>query len=204
MTVGEIAKIKATQQGRENDLVYQELLKNQIISLNSVLIKQSYEKTGFLNQTWIQTVKCIPLKLVCDSDLPEQTLRTIDKVPKPLQLKRDPFIAVYNNIVSKNRVQLSYLTPEQLPGIIYRRFTSQSLYYTWENDYIYIIGSKLLEKISVRAIFDNPFTLSQFAKTQCADCEDNEESNCFDNDDLVITEYISGVILSSFMNEKSD
>lgn len=218
MLLSDLANFIAKKQGISEDLIAVDLLKHQILAYNAVVIKQQHGKDGFTAESLAQTIKCVSVNKVnvaaCGLGIDGQfVLRTKSKLPKPLLLKkRVPFISVYNSITSSNRVNIDYISPEELEFIKDRRFSKNNLFYTYENDYIYLIN--FLEKgispdnISVRSVWDNPLEVKQFAESEkitgcnglCEECS-NEESSCFQNDDYNIASAIEGLILSFFLND---
>lgn len=222
MTVSSLANLIAIRQGKQEDLVYLEYLKDQILSFNSTVIKQQFDKNGELFPQLIQTIKCVSvIKIpsnICGLAISNDfVLRTKHKLPKPILLKKStPFISVFNTIVSKNRIGIPYLNPKELEFVADRPFTSKLVYYTYEDDYIYIINALEanydINNISISNIWDNPIDARNFANSEkndgcncnCEDC-DNEESSCFDdNDDYVLDNVIQGLILSFFSNDKDN
>lgn len=215
MLLSETALLIAKFKGIE-DLAFIDLLKSQIISYDATIRKQQYEK-GINLSSLEQTIKCVELVKVnsascglgIENDL---VLRTKDKLPKPIILKSNtPFKSVYNSVTSKNRITIDYLIPEQLEFIDVRRFTNNNIFHTYENDYIYIANALEagydLGSISVRALWDNPLEVRTFAKNEalkdCCKCDscENEESNCFLNDDYIISNVVEGLLLSYFLGK---
>lgn len=222
MNLSDLANLIAKERGLQEDLVFVEYLKGQILTLNSTIIKQQFDKNGILFPQLIQTINCVSVIKVksntCGLGIDNEfVIRTKNKVPKPISLKKNaPFISVFNNVISKNRTTIPYLSPEELEFVKYRSFTSKSVYHTYEDDYIYVINA--LEKgynltdVGVSNIWDNPLEAKNFARQEkqngcncnCEDC-DNEESNCFDdNDDYVLDNVVEGMILSSLYSRTND
>lgn len=219
MLLSETALFIARIKNKENDLAFIDLLKSQIIAYDAVIRRQQYEKGANLSSLE-QTIKCVELIKVnsascglgIENDL---VIRTKDKIPKPLLLKSsNPFKSVYNSVISKNRITIDYLEPEQLEFIEVRRFTSNNIFHTYENDYLYIVNALEkgfdLESVSIRALWDNPLEVRTFAKSEllkdCCKCEDcdNEQSNCFIDDDYVISNVVEGLLLSYFTSGKNN
>jgi hypothetical protein len=218
MLLSDLANFIAKKQGISEDLIAVDLLKHQILAYNAVVIKQQYDKSGLIAESLSQTIRCVNVNKVnsaacglgVDNDF---VLRTSSKVPKPLILKRRvPFLSVYNTVTSSKRVSLDYISPNELEYIQDRRFTKNNMFYTYENDYVYIVNA--LEKgidlntVSIRAIWDNPLEVKLFAENEkitgcnqlCQDCS-NEESTCFQDGDYNIASSIEGLILSFFLND---
>lgn len=219
MLLSETALFIAKLKGKENDLAFIDLLKSQIIAYDATIRRQQYDKGANLSSLE-QTIKCVELIKVnsascglgVENDL---VLRTKERLPKPLLLKSNsPFKSVYNSVTSKNRITIDYLSPEQLEFIDVRRFTSGNVFHTYENDYGYIVNALEkgydLESVSFRALWDNPLEVRTFAKAEllkdCCNCDgcENEESNCFLNDDYVISNVVEGLLLSYFMGKSND
>lgn len=218
MLLSETANFIAREKGIV-DLAFIDLLKSQVIAYDATIRKQLYDK-GVNLSSLEQTIKCVELVKVnsagcglgIENDL---VLRTKNKIPKPLILKsNNPFKSVYNSVTSRNRITIDYLEPEQLEFIDVRRFTSNNIFHTYENDYIYIVNALEkgydLDTISVRSLWDNPLDVRTFAKNEslkdCCKCDDcsNEESSCFEDDDYIISNLVEGLLLSFFLgNDKN-
>ncbi len=218
MLLSEAALFIAKTKGIE-DLALIDLFKSQIISYDAAIRKQQIDK-GVNSSSLEQTIKCIELIKVnsascglgIENDL---VLRTRNPVPKPLLLKsKNPFKSVYNSVISKNRITIDYLDTEQLEFIDVRRFTNANVFYTYENDYIYIINALEkgfdLESVSVRSSWDNPLEVRTFAKNEvlegnckCNDCT-NEESTCFQDDDYIISNVVEGLLISYFLGNDNN
>jgi len=218
MLLSEAALFIAKTKGIE-DLALIDLFKSQIISYDAAIRKQQIDK-GVNSSSLEQTIKCIELIKVnsascglgIENDL---VLRTRNTVPKPLLLKsKNLFKSVYNSVTSKNRITIDYLDTEQLEFIDVRRFTNTNVFYTYENDYIYIINALEkgfdLESVSVRSSWDNPLEVRTFAKNEvlegnckCNDCT-NEESTCFQDDDYIISNVVEGLLISYFLGNDNN
>ncbi len=219
MLLSETALFIAKLKGKEDDSAFIDLLKSQIISYDAIIRRQQHDK-GINLSSLEQTIKCVELIKVnsascglgVENDL---VLRTKERLPKPIILKSNtPFKSVYNSVTSKNRITIDYLTPEELEFIDVRRFTSGSVFHIYENDYLYIVNALEkgydLESVSIRALWDNPLEVRTFAKSEllkeCCKCDgcENEESNCFLNDDYVISNVVEGLLLSFFMGNDNN
>lgn len=109
----------------------------------------------------------------------ETILRTVEKVPVPLELHLKPAITTVK-ATSKLSVPFNFVTKQKAVYSQYSPYNS-SIYAFLDNDmYIYIVSKSpeinLIECISVTGIFENPLDMMHF-KT-CCGCDDAVP--CFD------------------------
>lgn len=204
---------------KENDLIFREITRNQIISLYSRFIIQDYNKSNLYKESLIQTIKCVSLKKVsannCQGSKDGLILET-NVLPKPIMIKRDlPFLNVSTNLKNKKRLNISYISVEQLEFIQYRKFTANLVYYTYEDSKIRIINNLDLENIAIRSIFYNPIEAKKFSKEEAVICnccesidspcaDENMEPDCFGNDDFIMDSELASLILSTYNSINND
>lgn len=212
MSIEDLINVIALPYEKEGDLTFREITKSKILSLYSIFIKREYDKSRIINQSLIQTIKCVKLNKVSSNDCGDDILiLETDSLPKPLVLiKNSPFLNVSTSLKNGNNVNIGFIRQEEIEYIKNRKFTSSFVYYYYDNDKIRILNSNSIETISIRSIFDNPILAKEFSKEQsvcCGDCQsvdsdcsnNNEVSNCFDkSNNFQIDNFISGLILSSF------
>lgn len=204
---------------KETDLLYVETTTQQVLSLYAVLVRRQIGKTKIYPPSLIQTVKCVSLKKVPSnlcSDLNNGFVLETDTLPRPLVLdKNQPFISVSTSYRDTKRVNISYIAPEQLEFLKYKRFTKNLIHYTYENDRIVIINNLDLKDISIRNLWDNPSEVIKFSKEQAVvcnccesiddkDCDDNQESDCYKDGTFYIDNTFAGLILSMYNDNDKD
>lgn len=218
-TLTGLTNLIAISQGKNNDLLYISLLKEQIIAINTTLIEQRIDRDKFIRPNFIQTIKCVKLKTVlaeeCSIDLPfEKVLRTVNKVPRNITWKRKtPFVSIYNSMIGNSRTEIPYVNIDNFEFNKFRRFTNKNIIYLYDSDYIYIINAIEndfpIEEVSIRLVANDPIGLKNFATNEvkdecgCEDCKEcaNLDSSCFnDEGDYNIDNVILPSILSFFNN----
>lgn len=205
--------------GKESDLLFREITTQQVLSLYAVLLRRQIGKTKIYPPSLIQTVKCVSLKKVPSnlcSDLNNGFVLSTDELPRPLNLdKNQPFISVSTSYRDTKRINISYTAPEQLEFLKYKRFTSNLIHYTYENNKISIINNLDLKDISIRNLWDNPLEVVKFSKEQAVtcgccesiddeDCDDNQESDCYKDGTFYIDNTFAGLILSMYDDKYKD
>ncbi len=185
MNVTEIVKLLAVRQNKENDLIYQELLRSEVISHDARLRKQQFDKGG-PTENYVVHLKKIPL--VRETDDFGEILSTKYRVPKSIR-EDPPFITVTNSVSSRRKRNISYLADRQLAYLAYRKFTSDSICYSLEDSFIKLHNGEDLMTIDISFIPDNYLDLS---------CD------CVKFSELEISNENSSLILSSFMTNGKD
>lgn len=213
VSIDSIVNTLLLPRGKESDLLFREITKQQVLSLLAVLVRRQVNKTKIYPPSLIQTVKCVSLKKVPSnlcSDLNNGFVLETDKLPRPLVLdKNQPFISVSTSYRDAKRINISYIAPEQLEFLKYRKFTSKIVHYTYENNRIVIINNLDLKDISIRNLWDNPSEVVTFSRQQAVacnccesiddeECDDNQESDCYKDGTFYIDNTFAGLILSMY------
>lgn len=196
MRLTELSRLISVSNGREGDSIYMEELKPLLLDYFIMIMKQNYERYKRVDESLVQTIT-IPLEQIFDG-VDNTFLRTVKQLPDPVNFntRKEPFFSVTNAILSTNRRKISYLEHHEVENIQYRRFTKNSLYYSLEQKYVYLHNDKSLDKVTIRHIFRNPFTVMDFAKENKYDVE----CKCFEEDDFLIPSEYTGMIISFFGN----
>lgn len=136
-----------------------------------------------IDNSILQTL-CLKLKEVsineCDLDAECGTImRTVDKIPKPLDTSLKPMITSVKPI-TRIVTPFNFVNKTQVNYSKYSSF-NKSIYSFLDNDgYIYVVSEsesvKLLECITVTGVFEDPLELSNFSN--CCGCEIPKP--CFD------------------------
>lgn len=193
-TLRALAERIAAKSGNSEDQMAIELIKRDVLSFRQLLLKREYEKVRTFAPSLIMA---FDLKL---SEIVKNGSKAFisDVLPAPLlTTKREPFISVGNSLIDHTRKIYGYISPEQIEGIQYRRFSKIKDYYTYENHRIISFHKSL---IRVRYVPENPLAVLQFTKDHDATykCGKSLEQSCFIEDDLIIEESLSGAILTFF------
>jgi hypothetical protein len=222
-TLTGLTNLIAISQGKQEDLLYLNLLREQILAVNAVLIEQKITRDKFVAPNFVQTIKCVKLKTVlaeeCSIDLPfEKVLRTVNKVPRNITWKKKtPFLSIYNSMIGNSRIEIPFANIDMFEFNKFRRFTNKNVVYLYDSDYIYIVNAiendLPIEEISIRLIANDPIELKNFAtneikdECECTDCKEcaNLDSSCFtDSGDYTLDNILLPSILSFFGNGNSN
>ena len=221
----------AEKLGQSNNYAFKEMLKLDIISARATLIKREYEKSRFYNESLVQTIKCVPMISVNASECNTITgfgkvIRSKYKIPKPLLVKDNTvFLSITTPLVNNKRRSITIIRPEEVEFIEFRRFTAKDAFATYENENIYLHNVTNLFNISVRGLFENPYSVKDYINQnvdeklcpcncedcgECsssldANCSQEQKDNCFGSDTDIILENslidgITSMILSKQTN----
>jgi hypothetical protein len=225
----------AEKLGQSNNYAFKEMLKLDIISARATLIKREYEKSKLYNESLVQTIKCVPMISVSGSECNTITgfgkvIRSKNKIPKPLLVKDNTtFLSITTPFVNNKRRSITILKPEEVEFIEYRRFTVNDAFATYENEHIYLHNVTNLFNISVRGLFENPYSVKDYVNQSvdektcpcnCEDCGDcsssldancnqEQKDNCFGSDSDITLENslidgIASLILSKQIGNNSN
>ena len=185
-TLSKIRDSKASEWGFTNDYGVRKRIEFAIVPARATIIQRRYDNTKIFPQSLIQTVKCKEVIQVPETECYGGTsgykaIRTANPVPRPLIVKDDSYFTYVGstNLFDK----FSYVPPSDLLSIRHRKFTDRDIYYTYMDNYIYIINAKSLHNLAIRAVFENPFAVRDFGELASND-------TCFLDGDLVIEESL--------------
>jgi hypothetical protein len=135
----------------------------------------------------------------------ETVLRTKKALPKPLELNTKTAI---DKVKPTNRLSIpfNFIKKEKAYYSLEGSSFNKSIYAFLDVDnHIYITSKldshKLLECITVDAIFEDPLSLQEFKN--CCGCEDDDSNTCFDidNTDYPLQPHYVDVIRNEIINE---
>lgn len=196
VTLQSLAETILKPYGLETDMFEVETTKIKILGFRQVLIQQDYSSNRRIAQQLVQAFN-VELKEVEED---KDKFYVSEILPKPIILSTDmTFISVHTTLQGRQKRPLGYLKPERVPYIDYGTFTKKANYFTYENNRIIVYSDT--PAVRVRAIWDNPIEAMFFARNEAyklACSEDTIESNCVENDDLVLEETMAGRILTFF------
>ncbi len=184
-TLATLRDSKAQEWGDPNNFALRKRIELAIIPARATIIQRRYDQTKVFPQSLIQTVRCKEVIQVdeiecCTGSTGYKTVRTKNKVPRPLIVKDESH---FTYIGSSNLFDsFDYVPSSELNGIRHRKFTDRNIFYTYMDNYIYIINAKALKQLAVRAVFENPLAVRDFG--ECG------EDECFLNGDLIIEESL--------------
>lgn len=184
-TLGKLRDSKAQEWGFANDFEVRKRIEFAIIPARATIIQRRYDNTKIFPQTLIQTVKCkkviqVPEIECCSGATGYKTVRTLNKVPRPLIVKDESY---FTYVGSANLFDsFTYVPPSDLKLARHRKFTDKAIHYTYMDGYVYILNASALHNLAVRAVFENPLAVRDFG--ECVD------DACFLDGDLEIEESL--------------
>lgn len=195
MKLEELRDSIAQDWGQSNNFAVKKRIALGIIASRATIITRRYDQTKILPESLIETVRCIDLVKVEDSECSSCngiiSIRTKHKVPKPLIFKDNTnFNSVYSSNMSDT---FSYVKPHLIQFIKDRHFSANEVFYTYMNNYIYVINANSLKDIGIRYVPENPIDLLNFGRC--------ENSSCINDGQIYIEEtFIDGI--EALMREK--
>lgn len=160
----------ASKWGFANDYALQKRIETSIISARATIIQRRYDSTKIFPISLIQKVTCESLIQVSDSEccacFGKTSLRTSRKVPKPLIVKDDSYFI----FVGRGTISFSYVPFHQIQDIPYRRFSKNLIFYSYWDDYVYIINSNALKELDLSYVPENLLAILEFGRCADSDC----------------------------------
>ena len=168
--------ILAVELKKPFDAVTKVIITELIISSREQLIRQQYERDKSLPINAIVST-CFPLELkpsmdCCELDLGCQFLRTVDKIPLPIDIKDNTLFNYVGGMTGM--VGFTYLKPDEIGKVRYRKFSRNNIFYTWINQRIVLVNTVSLEEIKVRYAPANPLELAEISNCSGKPCYDLE------------------------------
>ena len=181
----------AIKLGKNSDVPFKRILRDDIIAQRAVIIKQDYERNRMLPSSLYQTIKCAKVEQVRDLDCVDCVGKTVwkteKKIPKPILFNNSFEHFTITNPLKSNRGTLGVLKVEELEFLKFRRFTQNAVYCVYENEWLYFYNVPIMESVSVRGVFENPLTvLEMYSEDSCCDDCESVISQCFLEGDLNI------------------
>ncbi len=158
--------------GRTNDNMLIERLKSDIISYRATIIRREHTATGSYAPQLIMDIT-VPVISVdantCGAPSGCIVLRTKQKIPKPVRVKREGNNFLYVGSANRRRA-FSWIKPEEVTYLKHTRFSSKYPRYTYLNEYIYLFFTDT-NKVNIRFVPADPFALEKLKN-----CDNN---TCF-------------------------
>ena len=170
-----IADVRNIADSGENNYSFR-ITDNQIgfwwSEVRSMLISQAIGKRQDITDVWVQSLPCLELELVDNSDCCIITtkcyiLKTKLKIPITIETASDNLILSVTNpmgdiITKSNRFESKYTK--------YNKWTSEKPQWFLQNGYLYITNDKLLEYVNIFAIFEDPQDLASYTTCSGSSC----------------------------------
>lgn len=178
----------ASKWGDANNYALQKRIENSIISARATIIQRRYDSTKIFPMSIVERVTCKDLITVdetecsCGYDSGIKTLRTLESVPKPLIVKDES----YFNFVGRGTKSFSYCPFHQVQDIKYRKFGSKEIYYTYLDNYVYIINANSLKSLDFAYVPENLILFLKYGRCK--------ESACLNNNKVYIEDtFVEGI-----------
>lgn len=162
----------ANKWGYGNEYVLQKRIEYSIIAARATIIQRRYDSTKIFPQSLIERVRCVDLIIVDEDECScgcaggrQKVIRTANKVPKPLIVKDDSYFM----FVGRGTTSFSYVPFHQIEEIPNRRFSDKLVFYSYSNDYIYIIGAPI-KALDLSYVPENLFHFLKFGQCSDSDC----------------------------------
>lgn len=146
--------------GRTNDDMLIERLKSDIISYRATIIRREHSATGGYAPQLVMdvTVPVIPTDAnECGAPTGCIVLRTKQKIPKPVRVKKEGNNFLYVGSANRRRA-FSWVKPEEVTYLKYTRFSAKYPRYTYLNGYIYLFNTDT-NSVNIRFVPADPFAL---------------------------------------------
>lgn len=128
-----------------------------IYDWRATLIRRDEEENKFLSDSLWQWINGVPLKLVdaseCGLESCDYILRSVNKLPIPVRSKKRDIIEFYR-IDSITRIQPIRFGEQNYYS--FSKYTGKPIRSLFSNDYVYILGTKMLKNINIRIVAENP------------------------------------------------
>ena len=156
--------------GDTNNYALQKRAENSIIAARATIIQRRYDSTKIFPVSLIERVKCVDLVIVSEDECPcgcnnIKSLRTSNKVPKPLIVKDDS----YFNFVGRGYTSFSYCPFQNVQDIPNRKFSANDIYYTYLDGYIYLINS-VQKELDLAYVPENLIEFIKFGQAKVSNC----------------------------------
>ena len=179
-SLGTIAQTIADNIGKPFDELLLERLKYEIISKRATLVRNDFTKNKIVYPQLVQDIGCIDMEKTsssecCSIDLGDdcKVSKSIQKVPSPIRLKENSSPFTYVGGVNKS-TPFTWTLPEKIPYMLGRRYGKKNqLYYTYLNEHIYVFhlySQSAVEKISLRAVWEDPVALAKLKNCNGEQC----------------------------------
>lgn len=184
MELGIFRDSVANKWGDGNNYALQKRIEHSIISARATIIQRRYDSTKIFPTALVERVTCEDLIIApdctcsTDSGIVFKVVRTSRKVPNPLIIKDDSYFV----FVGRGTKSFSFVPFHQIQDVPYRRFSDRQIFYSYFNDYVYIIGANALKEIDLAYVPENLIRFLKFGKCQ--------DSGCINKDKIYIEDSL--------------
>lgn len=143
-----------------------------VAEVRAQLIAQSLNRRDDINDTWLQTIKCLEMEQVdaaecCTIESDCMILRSVKQIPDTIDTYRDNWIVSVTTplgdiIPKQNKFKARYQK--------YNSFISNKPGWYLQNNYLYITNNQLLKYVNVTGLFSDPAELENFVNCDDESC----------------------------------
>lgn len=158
-TLNEISEIIAHALGKQFDYVLRESIKYSVLWHREELLRRDLDRNGLSPFDYLQTF-CFTLEDVdsgeCNLKSGNIIRKSINKIPRPVRMKsngRSNFMFVGTGDKSKT---FTFASLHELPYLTSLAFNSNTIYYTYKDEHIYILNNNRLCEGLTESVFSDP------------------------------------------------
>lgn len=158
-TLNEVSEIIAHALGKQFDYTLRESIKYSILWYREKIIRDDLDRNGLSPFDFLQTY-CFTLEEVdsgeCNIKSGNTILRSVNKIPRPVRFKsngRSNFMFVGTGDRSAS---FTFANMQELPYLSSLAFNSNTIYYTYNKERIYILNNTRLCEGLVEGVFGDP------------------------------------------------
>ena len=143
-----------------------------VSQIRAMLISQSLNKKDDINDIWLQTISCLELELVDDSECclaPSgcYVLKSIKKIPVTIDSWKSNWIVSVTTPGGESIPKQNIFSNKYQK---YSKYTGNSRYYYLKDNYLYVINDDLLKYVNVIGLFQDPTELSEYVSCSNESC----------------------------------
>lgn len=171
----------------------------------SLLIRNELNKKRTIDPNIVQDLGCVELELAdktecCVESLGCNILRTKLEIPKTIELHHKPSITRVGPI-DKYNISYPLITLERSPYAGSGKYNKNLIFAIYDRNRIYLVSNnpthKLLTKINIRGIFEDPREIRKFTTCDGQTCY-NSDSDYPINSWMIA--YLQDIIFNKFVN----
>lgn len=150
-----------------------------VMNTRALLIRQDVgAKKRSISDNITQSLGCVPVEYVdaaqcCGLNIGCKILRTVDKIPKPIELDyRDLITRVGPVDITKHPYGLITYNRAQFEG--HNRYTKNKPYAFYQNGYVFVVNVPYVKYINVQGVFEDPTEVARFTTCTGEQCYNDD------------------------------
>ena len=161
---------------KKYDHVFKQEIRDLVIIARAEAMRQHMDKHNVIPASFVSQINSLKIKKVSASEcsLSEDlctVYRTELKIPKPIRLKNQPISFTYVGPID-NHYPFGYLPdPSDILFRLKDKFAKRSQYYTYLNEYIYLLNTEDVDKIKIRGPFSDLDTIGKLNNCNGNNCD---------------------------------